>query len=174
MFDANQLNEVLSGSLTTVRDFYDGTPNSGMDLDSSGWNAIVSTDWETAQLGLAAPRVVNFGGVSTQDNYIPLDTWAGVIGTGNQVAISGTVDANINGTAGSDIVIGGASGQTSQWRSCQRCACGLPTGANTLNGEGGADLLLGGDGNDTLSGGAGNDVLAGANGSNASPGARRR
>ena len=164
VFDANQLNEVLSDSLTTVRDFYDGTPNSGMDLDSSGWNAIVSTDWETAQLGLAAPRVVNFGGVSTQDNYIPLDTWAGVIGTGNQVAISGTAGATINGTASSDIMIGGAADQVLNGGSSNDVLVAFHTAANTLNGEGGADLLLGGDGNDTLSGGTGNDILAGAAG----------
>ena len=164
VFSPDQLDEVLNSSLSTVRNFYDGTPSSGMNLDNSSWNAIISTDWETAKLGLAAPRVNDFGGVSAQDNYIPLDTWAGVIGTGNQVAISGTSGATITGTASADIVIGGAVNQTLNGDSGNDVLAAFHSGANSLNGGDGADLLLGGLGNDTLAGGAGNDVLAGGAG----------
>ena len=164
VFSPDQLDEVLNSSLSTVRNFYDGTPSSGMNLDNSSWNAIISTDWETAKLGLAAPRVNDFGGVSAQDNYIPLDTWAGVIGTGNQVAISGTSGATITGTASADIVIGGAVNQTLNGDSGNDVLVAFHSGANSLNGGDGADLLLGGLGNDTLAGGAGNDVLAGGAG----------
>ena len=52
VFSPDQLDEVLNSSFSTVRNFYDGTPNSGMNLDNSSWNAIISTDWETAKLGL--------------------------------------------------------------------------------------------------------------------------
>ena len=152
VFSADQLDDVLNSSLSTVRNFYDGSPNSGMNLAGTSWHAIVSTDWETAKLGLAAPRA--------PDNFIALDTWSGVIGTGNQVATNGTANATFIGTSGNDIIVGGAAGQTLNGGAGNDVLAAFHTGPNTLNGEDGNDLLLGGTGNDTLSGGLGNDVLA--------------
>ncbi len=127
-----------------------------MNLAGTSWHAIVSTDWETAKLGLAAPRA--------PDNFIALDTWSGVIGTGNQVATDGTANATFSGTSGNDIIVGGAAGQTLNGGAGNDVLAAFHTGPNTLNGGDGNDLLLGGTGNDTLSGGLGNDVLAGGAG----------
>lgn len=58
------------------------------------------------------------------------------------VAGTNNPDANLNGDATSDLVLGF-------------------NGADTLNGGNGADILKGGAANDTLNGGAGNDILDG-------------
>ena len=156
VFSADDLDDVLNSLLSTVRNFYDGSPNSGMNLAGTSWHGIVSTDWETAKLGLAAPRA--------PDNFIALDTWLGFIGTGNQVATNGTANATFIGTSGNDIIVGGAAGQTLNGGAGNDVLAAFHTGPNTLNGEDGNDLLLGGTGNDTLSGGLGSHVLAGGAG----------
>ena len=52
---------ILNSSLSTVRNFYDGSPNSGMNLAGTSWHAIVSTDWETAKLRpCRSPRAGQF------------------------------------------------------------------------------------------------------------------
>jgi Ca2+-binding RTX toxin-like protein len=51
----------------------------------------------------------------------------------------------ISGTAGNDLILGGA-------------------GADTISGEGGNDCILGGGGNDTLYGDSGTDVCIGGSG----------
>ena len=136
-----------------------------MNLDPTTWNAIVDTSWETAQLGIAAPRVIDFNGVGAQDNFIPLDTWASVIGTGTLVAVNGTAGVIVNGSAGvNDVIRGGNSGQTLNGNTGNDVVVAFHTAANTLNGDGGSDLLLGGDGADTLDGGTGADILAGGKG----------
>lgn len=134
-------------------------PNSGLDLDSSSWNAKVDGDWEVAKLGIAAPRDLNGA-----DNYYELDTWASVIGSGTVAAANTTANAARNGTNGKDVIIGGASGQTLNGGDDSDVLVAFHTDANTLNGDNGADLLLGGDGSDILNGGAGLDYLAGGKG----------
>jgi Ca2+-binding RTX toxin-like protein len=58
-----------------------------------------------------------------------------------------TVVTNGNGTAGNDLVLGTAAGET-------------------LNGGNGNDCLVGGGGDDFLKGGGGNDVCIGGGGAN--------
>jgi T1SS-143 domain-containing protein len=165
VFDADQLNEVLNSSLTTVRGFYDGSPNAGMNLGTTTWHAAISTDFEIAQLGIAAPGVVDFNGVSVQDNYVPLDTAAATIGTGTVVAIAATAGLTVNGTPGSnEVMVGTAVNQTLNGGDGNDVLASFHTGANTLNGQGGNDFVLGGEGADILSGGLGNDILAGGKG----------
>ena len=119
VFSADQLDDVLNSSLSTVRNFYDGSPNSGMNLAGTSWHAIVSTDWETAKLGLAAPR-------ASPDNFIALDTWSGVIGTGNQVATNGTANATFIGTSGNGHHRRRCRRPDSErWRR-KRCSRGIP------------------------------------------------
>jgi T1SS-143 domain-containing protein len=168
VFNADQLNEVLNFNLNTVREFYDGSPNSGMNLSGTSWNASVSTNWEVAQLGLAAPRYLGTSGGTADDNYINLGTWIGsgsAIGTsGNQVATSGTAGASFSGNSSNNLIVGGAGNQTLNGGNGDDVLVAFHTAGNTLNGGAGADLLLGGDGDDILIGGIGNDVLAGGKG----------
>lgn len=61
------------------------------------------------------------------------------------------VDPAAGGTAGPDLIVGGALPEDIRGRG----------GNDTIDGQGGADVIRGGDGNDDLSGRAGNDTILG-------------
>lgn len=67
------------------------------------------------------------------------------LGTATRVALQGATNADVNGTAGADTILGSS-------------------GNNTINGGVGADVLYGRAGDDMIAGGADNDVMIGGTG----------
>ncbi len=74
-----------------------------------------------------------------------------------------TFQNTLAGTAGNDVLVGTASGETISGGTGNDLIGG-GAGNDTLNGDTGNDLMLGGTGNDTLNGGTGNDMLFGGAG----------
>jgi len=70
---------------------------------------------------------------------------------------------NGNGTAGNDLILGTAGGNTINGEGGADCIVG-GDGNDRLSGSGGADVILGGGGNDRLNGNQGNDTLFGGSG----------
>ncbi|TAL27839.1 MAG: type I secretion C-terminal target domain-containing protein [Alphaproteobacteria bacterium] len=135
-----------------LRAYFDGTPGGDtLGLSDSAWNADV-TNFEVANIFLATGY--GTGKVSINsffDALPPLDA----------TPDADTADDLVIGTAGSNVLSGGAGGAGGL--NGDDVLVGL-AGDDLLGGGSGSDLLLGGDGQDVLIGGIGADVLSGGRG----------
>jgi Ca2+-binding RTX toxin-like protein len=116
----------------------DDTLNGGDGVDTVNYNGS-SAQYTLTDLGNGQYRIVdNFNGLGT-DTLIGIEGFYFLGGEGFMSLASMLNGMTINGTAGSDYLVGS-------------------NGNDTINGNDGNDILTGGAGDDTLNGGAGADT----------------
>jgi uncharacterized protein len=135
----------LSGSSSNTT----AVPNANIVFGGSGSNRTVSiTALSGSTIRTAVVTVTVSDGLNTASTTITV-----------KVGTSGN-NTSLNGTAGTDLILGLGGNDKMSASSGIDVVCG-GSGNDTLNGDNDADTLDGGSGNDSLTGGAGNDTLDG-------------
>jgi hypothetical protein len=146
-------------------------------VGSSTSGVVVPAGAVAARLGISVFKTKNTGEPLAKLTMNVDDAFFAPIGTplcdDMPATIAGTKDSDfINGTEGSDVIVGRGSIDWIDGKGGNDRLCGGPgadvlyggTGDDRLFGEGGGDELYGADGDDLLRGDGGNDELYGGDG----------
>ncbi len=126
-------------------------PSANVVIAGSGSNRTIAITAAVRHSGTAVLTFTVDDGIYTTDLVVTVQ-----VGT--------DADEVLSGTAGSDLILGGAGADDLEGAAGADILCG-GNGADHLGGGTGDDVLDGGRGDDSLAGGDGNDVLRGGLGS---------